>query len=497
LAFLGGWVVVLGVQTPFDPPLLVGAPLAVPATRTLDVVFSTLDAFSSAGRSAWAPVLSEPMDLPLVDGSVRTSYVLVAIGPTADPSDVPPLFTTARWFGEVDRWRDAASRLGWRGFIGDHLLPVLTLGIFGGIYQVPTARLVQFENALRTDAESILAKYGVSSPVSLSARTKVLAGILEEAGVNASYNQALVTEVAETVGEQGLSAERIAAAQWRLRLISRAGLILAVLQAVATAIDLGAVAKDLLTSSQAESWNATATEAAVRLTPQSGTVSPESPSVEFTATVGGDPNRIYLYRWSTSGAFGLVSDFLTDGLTVDSHSDKALYLANDPPSITEVVQDTVTVEVFLDDGSGAIGPGAKPIGKASATVSGEPRFDGKGRVVLDVTQAVDGSGKAVKWCAGIFLAVPYALNAETYVIHARKMPGPVVPLSYDLTIEASRIENYPNPVRDCPQGNLHHDRELWVSMETKVSTTGPIPQADADALFARYRDATVQIEYRP
>lgn len=477
-----------GTRTEIDPPVLAGGPLAVPATRTLNVVFSTLDALSGSGASAWAPVFSQPLDLPLVDGSVRTSYVIVAIGPTADPSDVPALWTESRWFGEVDRWKAAASKLGWRGFIAEHLVSVLTLSIFGSIYQVPTARLQQFEAALRSNAEAVLAKYGVSDPLALRARAKVTAALIEEAGTNASYNRALITEASEIVGQAVPNEQRIAQIQGRFRFLSKAGLILAIVDAVFSVADIGAVAKDLASSSQAESWNVTAVEAAVRLTPSSGLVTPKSPSAEFKVVVNGDPNGLFVYRWSTSGAFGKVSDYLTDGLSVDSHSDKALYLANDPTSITDSLRDTVTVEVFADDGSGTIPAGAKAIGKATATVSGSAEESaspgsGGGRSFWNEVDAWDTVFNRPIHCATLWVAVPYDAAKGDFKIRMYGLdPAKIGFAEQTIQLHQSELEPFPTPrYEGCPGHRYVNGNELWIPLATvETPADDPDPEKVAE-----------------
>lgn len=488
-----------GVRTDLPAPAPVGEPRPVPATRVLNVITSTLDAFSAAGRSAWAPVLSDPIDLSLIEGSTRTFYVVVAIGPTADPTNVPALFTTSRWFGQVDQWKKTAHDLGWRGFIGEHLLPVLSFGIFGSVYQVSTSRLVQFEAALRSGAERVLAARGVVDPVSLSARSKVLQTLINEAAFNASYNRELIAEVTQTVGEAELNAERIAATQARFGLLSKAGLILAIVDAVFSAADVGAVAKDLLSSSQAKSWTVTALEAAVRLEPTSGLVTKTAPSVDFRVSVKGDPNGIYLYRWSTSGRYGKVSDFLNDGLSVDSRSDRALYLVNDPASITDDLRDTLTVEVFANDPSGTIPTGASPIGKATATVTGkrasETGVGGPG--FWDLTEGFDANYNRKVSCGGFYVSFPYDPAVVEYSVHISGLDPAVVGFSEQtLKVRTADLVANPTPGGKCPGVSLIRGDEVWVSLSRIEDATGPISKDKQQEIANLYKGMIVDVERR-
>lgn len=490
-----------GVRTELPNPVLAAGPHAVPATRALNVVVSTLEALSGSGASAWAPVFSEPLDLPLVDGSVKTSYVIVAIGPTADPANVPSLWTDSRWFGEVERWKEAAHDLGWFGYIGDNLLPMVTLPMFGGLYFVTTAQLTKFQAAVRTGATDVLAKYGVADPVALSARAKATATLIEEAGVNASYNAELVEETAQIVGEAVPNNARMAQIQANLRFLSKAGLILAVVDAVFALGDLGAVAKDLLSSSQAESWNVTATEAAVRITPTSALVTPKAPSAEFKVAVNGDPNGLFVYRWSTSGTYGKVSDYLTDGLSVDSHSDKALYLANDPTSITDELRDTVTVEVFADDGSHAIPAGAKPIGMATATVSGsteESQSPGSGAgagswVEVD---AWDAAFKRPIHCATLWVKVPYDASKADFKIHIYGMdPAKLGFAEQTIQLTRSQLEPYPTPrFEGCPGHTYINGDEIWLPLATVETPAGDSNAEKVAEITEMYEGMKVDFE---
>lgn len=491
-----------GRRTDLDAPALVGDPHAVPATRQLNVFKSTLDAFSTGGKSAWAPVFSDPIDLPLIAGSTRTFYIVVAVGPTADPLTVPPLFTSSLWFSQVDRWKAEIDKLAWRGMIGDYLIPFMSLGIFGSVYQISTASLLKFEGALRAGAQEVLSAHGITDPTSLRARVKALATLVEEAGFNPNYFRKLQAEVVEAVGEAELNAERIAAAQARFRIWSKASAILAIVDAFFSAVDIGAIAKDLVESRQAETWSVTALEPAVKISPTVGTVSTTAPSAAFSVTVKGDANARYVYRWATTGHFGTIDDYLTSGLTVDSHSDKAFYLANDPASITADLSDTITVEVYADDGSGTIKSGATPLGKGSALVKGKASQgtgSGEGRIFTSSYEKpyINGTTQT-HWCATWAVVIPKIQGKTHYKVHAEGFNDTYGGLTaIDFEVDTSDIRPTPTDSagkQTCSGGTYEVGNEIWHGVTGGDSTLGPIPQADIDQILARFAGMVVTVE---
>jgi hypothetical protein len=157
----------------------------------------------------------------------------------------------------------------------------------------------------------------------------------------------------------------------KLKAMSNAAAVVAAIQVAFASVDVAAVIKDLQSSRSGEVWSATVIPAKVHLEPSEATVTQNQVSASFTASVGGSPDGAFVYRWRTTGIFGIISDNAgKQGKNFDSTQKTVYYMVN-PGAMINGQLDTITVEVFDDDGSGTIPYGAVSIGKATSKVLGD------------------------------------------------------------------------------------------------------------------------------
>ena len=163
----------------------------------------------------------------------------------------------------------------------------------------------------------------------------------------------------------------------RLQRLSKAAVAVAAVDLAMTALDIGAVIKDLQASRSAEKWSATVTTSRVKITPSDPTVNRTSTGVILKASVNGAPDGKFVYRWKTTRQHGNIFAINNDqeGPTYDTTDDTTQYIVN-VTLLIDGVLDTVEVEVFDDDGSGTIKPGQVAVGKGSVTVNGQTTTDG-------------------------------------------------------------------------------------------------------------------------
>jgi Leucine-rich repeat (LRR) protein len=366
LLYQVGWEDLAGTAHEIDPPQQIGGVNEIPSTRQLNLLHAITDALT--GAAPFAPIASAPVDLPLVPGSRSTRYEVVVLGPTLDVVSVPPLFLDPRFFPFRQDWDGEIDTLAMRSFWADFVGPTMSFLFMGSAATISGTQLRALEAEFVEGFGPAMAARGLSQPLTQVVDSVVfLADLVSGAGE--------FTKMANLVNgilvDDAINTAKYEAIRTRLGILTKSAAVLAAVDAALTAFDIGAVIKDLQSSSKGERWEVNAIQAPVRLTPASATVTKNEPAVTLTASVTGFPTSTFLYRYTTTGAHGTVCPIIGDCATaVDSTFDEVQYVA-DPATIVDGDLDTVTVEVFEDSGPGTIPPGATPIGTATSRIRGE------------------------------------------------------------------------------------------------------------------------------
>lgn len=370
-AYQTGYMKDDGSDEIYTAPRLQGAPVEVPATHQLNLFNAVTDPFrGETGTSPWAPSTSASLALPQVAGSRRTYYDLVAIGPTMIAGATPLVWSDPLYAGQVATWDGTLEDLAYASLWGDLVGPAAGFLMFGSAAAIGPTQMAGFAGRFKALAKPLLGARGLTvarGGYAAVFATEVLGGIdagtfpLDEV-TQWFYDQAKAADPALAVDLQQSRA--------RLQRLTRAAAVVAAVDAAMVALDLGAVIKDLQTARSAERWKATVTNARVNLSPAVPMVSRASTGVLITASVAGAPNGRFVYRWSTSHQRGNLFGVGVEGPQYDS-TDKTTQYIVDIAALIDGALDTVSVEVFDDDGSGTIKPGQPAVGQASITILGQ------------------------------------------------------------------------------------------------------------------------------
>jgi hypothetical protein len=359
-----------GVREDFYPPKQIGDFHNIPSTDRLEFFNAIWDVIS--GDSPYAPIQSDPVDLPLAEGSRKTFYKIVVLGPTLDFVTIPPVWSDTLFFSFADSWNNKMDSLVFKTFWLDFAWPVIETFLFVKGANAQQAKLDSFIDEFKSLCDSRLANLGVilrsKEDTFLIFAVQLVLDTLKNDG---RFRIDFLNTCRKALKQSALNRANFEAMEGKLKAMSNAAAVVAAIQVAFASVDVAAVIKDLQSSRSGEVWSATVTPAKVHLEPSEATVTQNQVSASFTASVGGSPDGAFVYRWSTTGTYGIISDNAgKQGKNFDS-TQKTVYYMVDPGAMIDGELDTVTVEVFDDDGSGTIPYGAVSIGKATSKVLGD------------------------------------------------------------------------------------------------------------------------------
>src|SRR5262249_17182972 len=151
--------------------------------------------------------------------------------------------------------------------------------------------------------------------------------------------------------------------------------------------------------------------------PPSATATLSSLSVNLTASVDGNPDGKYKFYWTTTGEHGTLHRYQQDQpppFVTHTPEAQVFYVASANNSINARL-DTVTVQVFEDDGTDDVGAGYEAIGSATSTINGQ--FLTRTRIVAGSAKAesFDDVGPGFK-SVGFYVKVPKQSDAISYSV---------------------------------------------------------------------------------
>lgn len=355
-----------GVRTDIAPPNLV-AEVDVPGTRQLNILNSLTDVIS--GGAPFTPVSSEAVGLEGIFDAAKTHYVLVLIGPSSHDS-VMPIVSDPRFAGELERWNEVYAEKSLDLFFNEMLLPIIMTFAIGDIAKVDAAKLASMRDrmriAYRTNMPGLSRYLSVKDWNYLAIMRASLAEIAENRILRSSFLEPLEEALRVREGRKF----DIQAMDRRLAANARASAVTAVIQGVMTATDVSAILSNITSSFWADSWRAETAQALFILKPAHvELIANEEAQATFVVEPRRQVQGPLLYRWSTSGMNGTISDYLQDGQEFDTDSNEVFYTHDRPSRMVAGESDTVTVKVFrIKDGTDTIPPGAEPIHQSTAQI---------------------------------------------------------------------------------------------------------------------------------
>ena len=384
LAYETGWEDAEGVLTENDTPVPV-ATIDVPATGQLEFFEALLDVVT--GDSPWSPVLSDQVSLPDHSGASRTHFTLVAVGPSGTDATWP-IMDDERFDIFHGHWEDVENDKTIELFLDELLLPLVEVYGIGSLAKMDAAKLADLRRRMRLIHDEHLAGLGILLKNRQKGLVDGMKYALGEMAENGNFRMDLIDMVREAMGESDYNKFVFEGAEKRLSSRASASAIAAAVEALLVSGDVAKIMYDLASAPAAVSWSVVTSPALFVLVPDEGRVSMNMSSLRLSVHPKGESDGVYLYRWTTSGDHGSLSDLLKDGMDLTTSEPEIWYFHDDPAHIRDSDVDTVTVEVYeVAEGTTSVPPGAEPIARMTAKVVGDDRVLAQGiRVSYGMTE---------------------------------------------------------------------------------------------------------------
>lgn len=414
LAYQVGYEDANGNAHDIDPPVLTRT-VDVPSTGRLELFTAIKDVLT--GEAPWSPALSEGMPLTLHDGAHKTFYELVLLGPSLDVVTRPPLYDDPRFSGQRSAWNEIIANKVLDQFFDDIALPLLESLAFGGTAAFDAAELRAFRSGFRAATDSRLASLGIYLKEGGSYANAVKM-FLQHISENSLYRNDLFESMRNALPEATRNKLHFESMEASLTSRASASAVIAAVQLSLAVGDLAALMSDLNDALPAVSWRATAAPTLFNLSPESAYFTKAHPQVELTVGTRGTVTGTFLYRWTTSGAYGRLTDGPKTGVSLVTTYPNVWYTHNSPHNISDSQSDSVTVEVFqVESGATTIPAGAEPMARMTALLEGFDReIDSRLELQSGSTPAGYFRDGITVPCSTMYLRIPKVAGATRYNI---------------------------------------------------------------------------------
>lgn len=398
---------------PVSPVLT--ASIDVPSTGSLGVFQALTDIVK--GESPWSPVVSDGPQLTLHDG-LRTYYELVLLGPSLDAVTRPPLYDDPRFASERGKWNEMIGDKALELFMYDIALPVMENFAFGGVGHIDASKLGKLRQRFKAINDTHLAGLGVFLGAG-GGYAEAVKIVLTELATNNRYRLDFFETMVEAMIESEKNKASFEAMEARMKSRASASGIAAAVQLALSAGDVGAIIKDLNDALPAVSWTATASPTLFALNPELAYFTKAHPQVELSVSTRGPVTGNFMYRWSTSGAYGELTDGPKKGTTIDTSYSSVWYTVRAPHTITDDQKDGVSVAVYaVEPGTTTIPADQPPIARLAAELKGFDReIDARLEVRYGSTPAGEFKDGMSASCATMFLHIPKETGAKKYSVN--------------------------------------------------------------------------------
>jgi hypothetical protein len=413
LAYQVGYQDDAGADQVLSPPVLT-ATIDVPSTGSLGVMQALTDIVT--GEAPWSPEVSQGMPLSLYDGQ-RTYYQLVLLGPSLDVVTRPPLYDDARFSAERGHWNDVIGDKALEQFFNDVALPALETFAFGGVGHIEASKLGQFRQQFRALNDTRLASLGIFLKAGGGYAEAVKFVIAELSGTG-GYRLDFMDVLWNALKESEKSKLDFDAVESRLKARSAASGVAAAVQLALGAGDIAAILKDLNDALPAVGWTATASPTLFVLSPEFAYFTKSQPRVALSVAPRGPVTGTFLYRWSTSGHNGHLTDGPKNGVSIDTTHSNVWFIHDAPLSITDEQADGVWVEVFeVPVGTTTVGAGQEPVARLAAELKGFDReIDSRLEVQSGMTAPGYFKDGISVGCSTMYLRIPKQAGARKYTV---------------------------------------------------------------------------------
>ncbi len=345
-----------GTPNALPKAALQGTPLKLTSTTSLGI-FSTINNLTS-GQTAYVPVSSDPISLPLAPGSKKTLYEIIIVG--ASTNDLPRgFYSDPKYADEQAKWIQDRDDLSVQTWWQNLILPIFfeALGIAG--LAATTSAVEGSLAAIRAiEAQSVKTLLLNAGKGRLFVAAGDFWALAAESTAVGAKVRAAMTPLYEAAAGQLVAETAAARAALFAKLVARAAVAAVVLLGTG---DIGAVLSDTVSAQPAERWSATVFEPTLLLDPTAKTI---APGQRVTFSVKPPPGTLgsISYAWTTdainatlSSADGMVGNPITTAST-------SVDLVTTPSTQGKV---TVRVVATLTAPSGA----KSELGAAQAVIS--------------------------------------------------------------------------------------------------------------------------------
>lgn len=441
LAYETGWEDAEGVLTENDTPVPV-ATVDVPATGQLEFFEALLDVVTA--DSPWSPVVSPKVSLPDHPGASRTHFTLVAVGPSGTDATWP-IMDEERFDIFHGHWENIENEKTLELFLDQLLLPLVEVYGIGSLAKMDAAKLADLRSRMRLIHDEHLLGLGVLLKNRQKGLVDALKYAIKEMVENDNLRLDMMEMVRDALSESDKNKLEFEAAEKRLASRANASAIGAAVETLLVSGDVAKILHDLASAPAAVHWTVKTSPALFVLMPENAYVTKLNPSVRLRVLPKGEAAGTYLYRWTTSGTHGSLSDLLNDGDSLTTVDPEVWYFHDDPTRITESDVDTITLEVFsVDEGVTSVPAGAQPIAQLNGTVKGDGRELPAGVTVLYGLSTPSGFlHERQEWpCVGMYFIFPHT-GAAKYEIEIEGMNVPhnhPVSTNHDLAVMGTHYE---------------------------------------------------------
>jgi hypothetical protein len=318
-------------------------------------------------NGAYTPTGSTALDLPLATGTIRTDYTIVVLGPSVSSSlsSFPPTLDP-RFAPEVPQWNNSLTVLNYETGILDVALPMLG--------SIPLPKLPSFPSLNPTQLQGIFAFVVTTPSFAHTIEIGDFKGMVQKIITNTATSKGLREGLFKAIWTQTFGAgtfqEQLALANQELAqffgVVTEVNIIL-------TAFDEAVIAASIASSNAGESWIGTEISRSSHLTPATTTVDQKNPGVVLTTSPGNQPTGVaqYYYHYAVAGSAGghIIDSTHTSGADTSFFSTDSTITYGAGIRAMDGQADTVTVTVYLNNGTNAKPVQGEQIGTATSVIT--------------------------------------------------------------------------------------------------------------------------------
>jgi hypothetical protein len=297
-----------------------------------------------SGTTAYGPVTSDPVVVPVTSGFAKTTYTVTAVGAGAN---------TATYAALTPAQANQQVQTAVLGFVSDALIPFLSNYIFGSGFFSSESGAVSFVSNWKTDLENDVLAFVGGAPALKAQIMKgdypgALAAFIDNVRQAGSLRDLIILSLEQASGKLFAATATAAAMQSVNVVLNAAGGVLQI-------YDSSIMASQLLQSDAADQWTVINGGQKVTLTPASASLSQFGSGVQnLTVALPGVSSTLgYSYYWTSTASAGDLAPadaslgaspgFCTSDAT-------ATYTVHTTPILQKAVVDKIFVQAFSSGG---------------------------------------------------------------------------------------------------------------------------------------------------